>query len=138
MENEQSISPSFKDKLKQSLCLSCCYRNNRRESLCSEDRPRLLRASSTWFRSRAHELPEIKDKCRLLISRIGRNHRRHHSSGEFNYDPLSYALNFDDAHLDEAPLRNFSSRFPASPPLKTVAEDLVNPAVPRPREITCV
>lgn len=62
-------------------------------------------------------MPEIREKCRSLISRIGRT-RKH--STEFKYDPLSYALNFDvgceDFLIDEFPLRNFSSRLPASPP----------------------
>ncbi|XAR66810.1 hypothetical protein NMG60_11013154 [Bertholletia excelsa] len=131
MEDEQCTSPSLKDKLRQTLCLSCCFRNSRRESLVSptssDYRPTLVRASS-----------EIRDKCRHLINRIGRNQqRRNTSSADFRYDPLSYSLNFDEADLDEAPLQNFSSRLPSSPPLRPVPEEdnLVAAAVPR--EITC-
>ncbi|XP_059637831.1 uncharacterized protein LOC132279806 [Cornus florida] len=127
MEDEQSTSPSLKNKLKQTLCLSCCFRSNRRDTLdspSSDDKPRLLRTPSTWLKSRAQELPEIKDKCRHLITRIGKHHRRH-SSADFRYDPLSYSLNFDggyeDTQLDDVPLRNFSSRLPASPPPRRVA-----------------
>ncbi|PSS08165.1 Interleukin-2 receptor subunit beta like [Actinidia chinensis var. chinensis] len=150
MEDEQSISPSFKNKLKQTLCLSCCFRNSRRETLgssssssttstSSDDRPTLVRAPSMWLKSRVHELPEIGDKCRHLINRIGRHHhhhRRHSSSADFRYDPLSYALNFDDSHVDEAPLQNFSARVPASPP-PVDADGLAKPAA-IPREIACV
>ena len=150
MEDEQSISPSFKNKLKQTLCLSCCFRNSRRETLgsssssssssttstSSDDRLTLGRAPSMWLKSRVQELPEIGDKCRHLINRIGRHHRRHSSSADFRYDPLSYALNFDDSHLYEAPLRNFSARVPASPPPEE-ANGLAKPAA-IPREIACV
>lgn len=53
------------------------------------------------------------------MSRMGR-HRRH-SSAEFSYDPLSYALNFEDndhdsSEAEEFPMRSFASRLPASPP----------------------
>ena len=47
--------------------------------------------------------------------------RREATTGEFRYDPLSYALNFDegsDENGDEAETsrrRNFSSRLPPSP-----------------------
>ncbi|PSS13913.1 Interleukin-2 receptor subunit beta like [Actinidia chinensis var. chinensis] len=147
MEDEQSISPSFKNKLKQTLYLSCCFHNSRRETLgsfssssstSSEDRPTLVRAPSMWLKSRVHELPEIGDKCRHRIHRIGRHHHhwRHSSSSNFRYDPLSYALNFDDSHLDEAPLRNFSARVPTPPPPEN-ADGFVNPAS-IPREIACL
>ncbi|KAF8400569.1 hypothetical protein HHK36_013868 [Tetracentron sinense] len=116
MEDERETS-SLKNKLKSSICLSCCFRNGHHETLESEEKPRLIRSSSTWLRSRAHELPEVKEKCRNLISRIGKG-RKH--SADFRYDALSYALNFDegfgDSQVDEFPLRNFSARLPATPP----------------------
>ncbi|XP_020268194.1 uncharacterized protein LOC109843649 [Asparagus officinalis] len=44
-------------------------------------------------------------------------------SADFRYDPLSYALNFDEGNGDDLEFadeefrcRNFSSRLPASPP----------------------
>ncbi|KAA8525531.1 hypothetical protein F0562_007386 [Nyssa sinensis] len=100
------------------------------------------RSPSTWLRSRAHELPEIKGKCRNLISRMGR-HRR--NSADFSYDPLSYALNFDDGAADDdrddgSPVRNFSRRLPRSPPTpRSVAPQMprtetvrsVDPRMPR-------
>ncbi|KAG0464006.1 hypothetical protein HPP92_020075 [Vanilla planifolia] len=81
-------------------------------------------------------LPSLRQKIRSTISScfrcvdpeddrsaascIGRPSRR--GLGEFRYDPLSYALNFDeggegeDGHAEEFPYRNFSSRLPATPP----------------------
>uniref|UniRef100_A0A453T691 Uncharacterized protein n=1 Tax=Aegilops tauschii subsp. strangulata TaxID=200361 RepID=A0A453T691_AEGTS len=50
--------------------------------------------------------------------------RRVAAAGEFRYDPLSYALNFDDGATDNGDVdvedeafryRNFSSRLPSSP-----------------------
>lgn len=96
--------------------------------------------------------PELKDKCKNLMSRIGAGgvggggggrHRRRHSA-DFKYDPLSYALNFDEGENDDGhgygygygnvngngepshdsvdvPLRNFASRLPASPPHTGIA-----------------
>ncbi|KAK9149546.1 hypothetical protein Scep_008303 [Stephania cephalantha] len=123
-----------------SLCSSCCFRSSssRRELSAVDDdvddvnvKPRLIKASSSWLRSRAHEFPEFKEKCRNLFCRIGksRHRHRHHNSADFRYDPLSYALNFDDganpdvvdAFADDRDQfdrnsRNFSARLPQSPP----------------------
>ncbi|XP_058180917.1 uncharacterized protein LOC131299310 [Rhododendron vialii] len=102
MEEEQSnTSPSLRNKLKQTLCLRD---NHRREAL--------------------------ENKCRDLINRIGRHlqlQRRHCSMADFKYDPLSYALNFDegdfhDLYYEAAPPRRSSARVSALPPLKTAAK----------------
>lgn len=47
-------------------------------------------------------------------------HRRH--SSDFSYDPLSYALNFEDevVESEESPVRSFASRLPTSPPRRNV------------------
>ena len=113
-------SPSLKQILKSPLC--CFRRTHHRhhhlhddESPSSEPKARLVRSASFWQKS-----PELKDKCRNFISRIGatRNHHRRHSA-DFKYDALSYALNFEDdgdrRSVDFPPM-NFSSRLPASPP----------------------
>ncbi|GAB4836830.1 hypothetical protein Ancab_001744 [Ancistrocladus abbreviatus] len=131
MELDQEHSPSFRHKLKSSICNSCCFMDHRdgyddSESGQDSGRPRLIRSASEWIKSG----PELKEKCINLFSRI--SHRRR-CTNEFRYDPLSYALNFedDDARIDEFPLRNFSSRLPPSPP--SVA---LSAPVGTPREIT--
>ncbi|KAK7311221.1 hypothetical protein RJT34_09224 [Clitoria ternatea] len=57
---------------------------------------------------------------RSLRARMGRKmHSQHRQSqsADFSYDPSSYALNFEsETHEDQFPIRNFSSRLPASPP----------------------
>ncbi|KAL9676571.1 hypothetical protein QQ045_004785 [Rhodiola kirilowii] len=53
------------------------------------------------------ELAEMKQMCRSLINRFGKTTRR--QSADFSYDPISYALNFEDARSDQLPLRKFPS-----------------------------
>ncbi|KAD3067845.1 hypothetical protein R6Q59_018043 [Mikania micrantha] len=130
---------SLKDKIKQFFCLACCFTANRRETLRSDSsssagdatkRPLFfVGASSKWIKSRASvDLPEIKHKCCNLISRIGGNqyHRRRRSSADFSYDPLSYALNFEEDACgsledDDDAVKSFVSRLPPSPPPSSVA-----------------
>ncbi|KAH6819185.1 hypothetical protein C2S51_002788 [Perilla frutescens var. frutescens] len=127
MENDSNPpSPhSFKHKLKNSLCFSCCFRRHRGSdhlpfhhslSSPSDDNPPVV-----WIKTKGphdHSLSEIKEKCRTVLGFPGAKHKRH-SSVEFRYDPLSYALNFEDGfdYDDEAPLKNFSARLPPSPPI---------------------
>ncbi|XP_072963940.1 uncharacterized protein [Typha angustifolia] len=120
-----SSPSSLKQKLRNSICFSCCFNGGGASATSGDEEERpisLIRSSSTWIRARAQELPEIGDRCRGLVSRIGR-HRR--LSGDFGYDPLSYALNFDEGIEDDDAAagpaegfryRNFSARLPASPP----------------------
>lgn len=122
-EYQSSSSPKEQRLMKPSMCLSSCFSTSsvHHEVLDSdEDRVRTPRSPYAWLKSTAHELPEIRDRCRSLISRFGRGggRRRHHSS-DFSYDPSSYALNFEDEYSrdDESfPLKDFSSRLPMSPP----------------------
>lgn len=121
MEDDREFS-SLKHKIKSTICFSCCF--SRREVLVSSPKQRLFRSSSAWQKSSTRDLPDIKEKCRNLISRIGRH--RKNNSADFRYDPLSYALNFDEGFDDagdvEFPLRNFSARLPASPPPASVVQ----------------
>ncbi|KAL9226745.1 hypothetical protein vseg_002519 [Gypsophila vaccaria] len=66
---------------------------------------------ATWLKS---EIPEIKVRCSGIFS--GRSGKNRRNSSEFRYDPLSYALNFEDDHarFDELPPRNFSARLAPS------------------------
>ncbi|XP_019453175.1 PREDICTED: uncharacterized protein LOC109354849 [Lupinus angustifolius] len=95
------------NKLQSTLCFSCCFPHNR-------IRPRIVRSSSL-------QKPRgFKEKCTNFISRIGRRRRRH--SADFRYDPLSYALNFEDNAADDSSvhvLKSFSARLPSSPQSKT-------------------
>ncbi|KAJ9167693.1 hypothetical protein P3X46_019302 [Hevea brasiliensis] len=108
-------SPSLKDRLKSSI--SCFAAHNIPESLGSDDgrRSQTPRPSYAWLKSTAHDL-EIRDKCRGLIGRRGKNRRRYYSS-DFKYDPTSYSLNFEDDinQEDELPIHNFMGRQPATP-----------------------
>ncbi|XP_073103746.1 uncharacterized protein [Elaeis guineensis] len=70
----------------------------------------LLRSSSTWLRSKAKELPELRERCRHLLSRIGGHRRR---AGGFRYDPLSYALNFDEGDDSRGYFEAFRYRKPS-------------------------
>lgn len=132
--DDDTHKPSFKDKIKSFLCFSCCFTVNRRETLHSDSTsstgdnntkrpPYLIGASSQWIKSRATvDLPEIKYKCRNVLGRIAgrQNHRRRRSSTDFRYDPLSYALNFEEDSggnvENDALVNSFTSRLPASPP----------------------
>ncbi|KAG4959705.1 hypothetical protein JHK87_036338 [Glycine soja] len=114
---EEKLSPgsphSLKNRLRFSLCLSCCFPHQR-------VRPRIVRSASLHNKPRSTDFPfpQLKEKCCNFINRIGGRHRRRHSA-EFHYDALSYALNFeDDATADERyvdELKSFSARLPASP-----------------------
>ncbi|GMH04602.1 hypothetical protein Nepgr_006442 [Nepenthes gracilis] len=119
---------SLKHRLKQIFC--CCFtdlsRHNQGGSTSDHLKPRLLRSSSQWVKSRV-DFPEFKDKCRNLVSRMST--RRRANSADFRYDQLNYALNFDkgddDRDLDEFPLRNFSARLPPLMSGTTPAPDVV-------------
>lgn len=113
--------PSIKTKIKQSLCFSCCFRRLHHLRLHSPQSPSDDNPALIWVRTegpRDHSLSEIKEKCRSMLGLPAGKHKRH-SSVEFRYDPLSYALNFEDGFDcdDEAPLKNFAARLPPSPPV---------------------
>ena len=117
MFNDYQQQPSSSPKIKTSLC---CFNSSvhDHQPLKSEDKPRSPKSPYTWLKSTANELPEIRYRCKNLISRIGRSRKNHHlrwHSADFSYDPLSYALNFeDDTRVDECPL-NFADRLAPSP-----------------------
>ena len=117
-------------RIKFSMCLCCCFRGL--ELAGSLSKRRLVGRSSAWLRSTARELPVIKEKCRNLMARMWKRHR---NSVDFSYDPLSYALNFDDGENDEAQMmKSFSARLPALPPQGKCA---VHPTVAMPGIVAC-
>ncbi|GER51725.1 NHL domain-containing protein [Striga asiatica] len=102
--------------------ISCCFNGagprHRRRATVDESS-----FSCAWFKPKSGDLPEAKGRPsggggrRFFSSR----HRRH-SSADFSYDPLSYALNFDDDNMGSSPSDSdwpavsFSARLPLSPP----------------------
>ncbi|XP_026658995.1 uncharacterized protein LOC113462508 [Phoenix dactylifera] len=92
---------SRKKKLRCSAFFSFCFGGAGGPP--EEARPAsLLRSSSTWLRTKVTEL-------RRLVSRIGRPRRR---AGGFRYDPLSYALNFDEGNDSSGDSEAFRCRKP--------------------------
>ncbi|KAL4323678.1 hypothetical protein GQ457_11G017890 [Hibiscus cannabinus] len=138
-ENEPT---SLKQKLKSSLRLPWLRHNSHHQffTVSASATPLPSPSSSSVPKDNNHDSPrqsrtfppclkspELKDMYRNLINRIGSGHLRNHSFGhnrrssaDFRYDPLSYALNFDqgwdDSQYDEFPYRNFTARLPPSPP----------------------
>ncbi|PRQ46221.1 hypothetical protein RchiOBHm_Chr2g0086701 [Rosa chinensis] len=164
VEPADPTSPSgLKKKLRSSLCIIPCFTNSKSHHHhgsvtapttpqgCSASRrsrddlgllpssdaslstPKSARSHHHHHHNHHHEFSELKDKCRKVIGRMGRHSGRRHS-GDFKYDELSYALNFDheDSNMDDDsfPLRNFSARLPHSPPAESAA------ASPSSKEIT--
>ncbi|WOK92606.1 hypothetical protein Cni_G01297 [Canna indica] len=120
-------------RLRSTICSSCCFGGGASEA--EDERPgSLIRSSTVWIQSRAQELPDIGGRCRNLVARIGRHHHTRRGSGDFKYDPLSYALNFDEGlEHDDLPsggdgrrYRSFSSRLPPSPPRRAAAVEVAS------------
>ncbi|CAK9143342.1 unnamed protein product [Ilex paraguariensis] len=137
MEDERDTSTLRSRPKKSSMSLSSCFHGGHRrlesfESLSSSPIPSSIRSPGAWFRSKAHEVPEIKGKCKSFIPKMGRYRR--HSSADFSYDPLSYALNFeDDEAAEEPPTRNFSTRLLSLPQTPRRLADLPIPKTAEPR-----
>lgn len=130
-----------------SFCFPCCFGSRRsatvglawwervRATSLSETHPITGSAGGRWWLRgfmRVREWSEIVagPRWKTFIRRFNRNRSggfRH--AGKYQYDPLSYALNFDEGQngdfLDDAydNLRNFSVRYAAAPPPKSVSTD---------------
>ncbi|KAJ7958551.1 Interleukin-2 receptor subunit beta like [Quillaja saponaria] len=129
MLNDYQKPSSLRHKLKASICCFSSHNNvhANHEQLHHQDysfkprTPRMPKSPYAWLKkSMANESPDFRGRsARFIISRSGWRSHRHFHSVDFSYDPSSYALNFeDDTRLTDAedfPLRNFSSRLPASP-----------------------
>ncbi|XP_055822032.1 uncharacterized protein LOC129890518 [Solanum dulcamara] len=123
LKNEHDTS-SLRTRQKKSSSLSCCFINSHHCSDLFESSPCPTRLSLCWFRNKIkhdHNSPELREKCKSFIHNMGR--QRRHVSADFSYDPLSYAMNFEDdeTFLDDYqkfPARNFAARLPLSPPSK--------------------
>lgn len=100
----------------RSMCLPACFSSSTHpfDVLDDEDYVRAPRSPM---------IPEIKDRCRNLMSRIGGGGarqgrgRRRAASADFSYDASSYALNFEDETTraeNQLLLRGLPSRLPPS------------------------
>lgn len=110
-------SPTFAHKLKSSIC---CFHGSQQDDLLVLESPSKMspRSSSpcSWLKSTAGEFPDLLDRCRYLLARMGRGRtKRYLGSLDFTYDSSSYALNFEDDcpdAADEFPFRDFNARLP--------------------------
>lgn len=90
-----TISPpgsntNLKEKQRhRSMCLPVCFSSSTHpfDVLDDEDYVRTPRSPM---------MPEIRDRCRNLISKIGGHRRRRAASADFSYDAYNYSLNFED------------------------------------------
>lgn len=112
------------------LLLPCCFGPRRRSSWWE-----LVRSNSNsgpsgerWWSRGLRALKKIREwseivagpRWKTFIRRFNRNRASNSNSKrtpKYQYDPLSYALNFDEGHNgdfnDEATFRNFSTRYAA-------------------------
>ncbi|KAI0502209.1 hypothetical protein KFK09_017156 [Dendrobium nobile] len=118
---KSQLSPPLKQKIQSTSFLFCCFGG----AVAEEEPPMvaasLLRSSSSWIRAKVGELPDIREWYMGMLAGKGESSRQ--GCGEFRYDALSYALNFDEggedddgAGAEETRHGRFSARLPASPP----------------------
>ncbi|KAJ8492630.1 hypothetical protein OPV22_014351 [Ensete ventricosum] len=116
-------TPPLKRKQHHHHCFTSCFRpdgGDQGEPIYGERAARpVTRSPTSWIR------PEHRGKCLGKGCHCGGGRHRRRPSTEFTYDPLSYALNFDEGYEVESPtfaeqlrLRCFSSQLPASPSRK--------------------
>ncbi|KAL9674014.1 hypothetical protein QQ045_030278 [Rhodiola kirilowii] len=111
LSGERPMEPS-RHKSRNLLGFACCFAPQEvaHDSLVAAEADSPSSLSSPKMIA---EFTEMKEKCRNLMNRFGKTTRRH--SADFSYDPISYALNFEDARSDHLPLRDF----PATPPRRS-------------------
>lgn len=102
----ECVSPSFKHRIKSSMC---CFGGSPHSKLRDLD----CEYDDVIIKQHQPRSPRWG-----VFSMIGSKNRRRPNSADFRYDPLSYSLNFEDEWkrdgADELRV-NFSSRLPASP-----------------------
>ncbi|XVF35642.1 hypothetical protein REPUB_Repub18cG0163600 [Reevesia pubescens] len=114
MSNESCNFPSPRERMKEKMKSSiCCFRSSMpyMEGVAAVEQLEEVK-------SRALRSLYIKEKCKSLIARIGKGGRsKQYNLSDFSYDPMSYALNFEDEsnRADELPFINFTSRLPVTP-----------------------
>ncbi|KAK4748350.1 hypothetical protein SAY87_014936 [Trapa incisa] len=116
MSQCESSSLPLKLRPRSTICHFCCFSavEDADDYGDMHDQPTTFRRCR-WML--ASHLPEMRDRCLRLISRSQR--KGGNSQAEFNYDPLSYTLNFEDEWSrkedEQFPLHNFLARMPATP-----------------------
>ncbi|GFZ08326.1 hypothetical protein Acr_20g0001340 [Actinidia rufa] len=128
MEDERETA-YLRQQRRKKMSLSCCFHSRNLDTyadVSAASSPSVGKLSpivspSSWFQSKGGDFPETKGKCRRsnFISKIGGRHARRHHSADFSYDPLSYALNFDEGGQgasENVHIEKFSARLPVSPP----------------------
>ncbi|KAG5066891.1 hypothetical protein JHK86_010622 [Glycine max] len=140
-----------------SFCFPCCFGSRRDSATLGFGWWERVRATSSWSESRSEAQPvtgspggrwwsggvrafmKVREwselaagpRWKTFIRRFSRSRSggSRHAAGKYQYDPLSYALNFDEGHNGDFGddgydgLRNFSTRYAAPPPFKSVSSD---------------
>ncbi|CAJ1975173.1 unnamed protein product [Sphenostylis stenocarpa] len=140
-----------------SFCFTCCFGSRRRSASVGFAWWERVRATSSslsdshseaqpaigspggrrWWSRGATALLKVREwselaagpRWKTFIRQFNRSRScgSRHAPGKYQYDPLSYALNFDEGHNGDFDddgfdgLRNFSTRYAAAPPLKSVS-----------------
>lgn len=136
MYNENCISTSPRERLKEKMRSSiCCFCSTVRDTEDVDEFEQLEEVKSSRSTPRSPYL--IKEKCRILMAWIGKGGHKHYASSDFSYDPMSYALNFEDesSRADELPFVNFSSRLRSTPDRSPAIKHLGETQVPVRREV---
>ncbi|RZC08176.1 uncharacterized protein LOC114416467 [Glycine soja] len=110
----------------------------------SEAQPATGSSSGSWWSGGVRAFMKVREwselaagpRWKTFIRRFSRSRSgwARHAAGKYQYDPLSYSLNFDEGHNGYFDgdgydgLRNFSARYAAPPPFKPVSSDSIQDA----------
>lgn len=139
LRSQSPTSPLYHHKRhSRSICLPACFSSMSTHpfDVLDNDTDHYHNCNSQSARTPPPRspLPEIKDRCMYLISKIGGGVRsgrvrRRNASADFSYDPSSYALNFEDdtgKAEDQLLVNGFSARLSASSIPTTTLEKKVS------------
>lgn len=151
--NGEERSNSFLTNNRCSFCFTCCFGSRhptvgfawwervRATSSSPHSQPTTGSPAARWWSRGATALLKVREwselaagpRWKTFIRRFNRSRSggsRHVAVARYQYDPLSYSLNFDEGQNgdfdDESynnGLRNFSTRYAASVPSKSVSTE---------------